>query len=162
MTARVLTRELLEAWLLDPAELARAPGVRIPAGWPQFPEAFPFVLDVVTRDPGQAPWWMRAFLLPEVLVGSGGFKGPPASGVVEIGYEVAPEFRGRGFGRRAVALLLGEAFTDPSVGSVIAHTLAQENPSTAVLARHGFRRTASLTDESHSPMWQWRLQRPAR
>jgi [ribosomal protein S5]-alanine N-acetyltransferase len=45
-----------------------------------------------------------------LVVGSGGFKGPPADGAVEIGYGVAPSARGQGFATQAVRLLVLRAF----------------------------------------------------
>ena len=67
------------------------------------------------------------------LLGSGGFAAPPVDRTVEIGYEVAPEFRGRGFGAAAARALVGLAVASGEVDHVVAHTLPGPNPSTGVL-----------------------------
>ena len=73
----------------------------VPAGWPEFPESITFSIAKLKERPDEADWWMHLFLDPDGrLVGSGGFVGPPANGVAEIGYEIAPEFRGRGYAKR--------------------------------------------------------------
>ena len=104
------------------------------------------------------------FIEPDVstLVGFGGFKGSPSvEGVVEIGYSIAPAFRGRGLATDAVAQMVQRAFSDPAVRAVDAHTLGHDNPSTRVLQKSGFRRIAELEDAESSSIWQWRLERPA-
>ena len=40
---------------------------------------------------------------------------------------------------------------------VIAHTLPVENPSTAVLERGGFTRTAEIDDPDEGRIWRWEL-----
>ncbi len=49
------------------------------------------------------------------LVGSGGFASPPVERTVEIGYEVAPEFRGHGFGTAAARALVERAVASGEV-----------------------------------------------
>jgi [ribosomal protein S5]-alanine N-acetyltransferase len=67
------------------------------------PESIDFTIDRLTEYPHEADWWMHFFLAEggAVLVGSGGFAGPPRDGIIEIGYEIAPEFRGRGLATAA-------------------------------------------------------------
>jgi [ribosomal protein S5]-alanine N-acetyltransferase len=43
---------------------------------------------------------------------------------------------------------------------VCAHTLAEENASTWVLARCGFRRVAELVDPEEGPLWRWEIELP--
>ena len=47
--------------------------------------------------------------------------------------------------------------TGRGVALVCAHTLAGENPSTGVLRRLGFRRTAELADPEVGAVWRWEL-----
>jgi ribosomal-protein-alanine N-acetyltransferase len=42
---------------------------------------------------------------------------------------------------------------------VTAHTLAEDNPSTAVLRKSGFVRTATIDDPDAGAIWRW--ERPA-
>ncbi|ULE35579.1 N-acetyltransferase [Mycobacterium sp. IDR2000157661] len=43
------------------------------------------------------------------------------------------------------------------VRTVIANTLARDNPSTGVLRRLGFTRTHELVDPEDGPIWRWEL-----
>lgn len=135
-------------------DLARAIGAEVAEGWPLFPESAP-------KDPGATPWSTYFFVLTadRVMVGSGGFKGPPSNGEVEIGYEIAPGYRGRGLATEAAAGLAGFALDHDEVDVVVAHTLAQPGPSPAVLTRLGFERAGELADPVDGTIWQWRLGR---
>ncbi|WP_457252705.1 GNAT family N-acetyltransferase [Pedococcus sp. P5_B7] len=71
-----------------------------------------------------------------------GLAAPPAERAVEIGYEVAPEFRGRGFGVAAARALVEWAVSTGEVDHVTAHTLPGPKPSTDVLVSLGFQHVA--------------------
>ena len=116
-------------------------GSPAPGGWPEFPEAIGFTIDRLAMHPHEADWWMHYFLVNGLIIGSGGFVGRPKKGVVEIGYEIAPGFRGTRLGLGAASALIEQAFDSGEVRSVIAHTLAVEGPSTKVLAAARVRRT---------------------
>ncbi|WP_245234030.1 GNAT family N-acetyltransferase [Mycobacterium sp. PS03-16] len=158
------TVEHLTALREDRAAFAELLGSAVPDGWPEFPEAIEFTIATLTEHPYQADWWMHFFLAEDgaVLVGSGGFVGPPRDGVVEIGYEIAPEFRDRGLATAAARAMIDKAVTSSNrVTTVIAHTRAEDNPSTGVLRRLGFRRTAELDYPDEGPVWRWELPAPA-
>jgi ribosomal-protein-alanine N-acetyltransferase len=81
-------------------------GSPVPDGWPEFPEAIGFTLEHLQTAPEPDRDWSMQFFIDSAngrLLGSGGFAAPPVDRTVEIGYEVAPEFRVRGSG----PLLLG-------------------------------------------------------
>lgn len=164
LTIRPATAAQLDALIRDPARLERELGATLPdAGWPEFPEAVTFTSDVLRQRPEEADWWMYFFVdetLPAV-VGSGGFKGAPVEGSVEIGYEVAPRFRGRNYATRAAELLVRRAFEAADVQVVAAHTLAQDGPSARVLAKVGFTRTATVEDPEVGAVWRWETTRSA-
>ncbi|MFS0898307.1 GNAT family N-acetyltransferase [Mycolicibacterium litorale] len=154
------TVEHLTALREDRAAFGELLGAAVPDGWPEFPESIDFTIDRLTEHPYQAGWWMHFFLADEgaLLVGSGGFAGPPSGGVVELGYEIAPEFRNRGLATAAARAMIDKAVsTSNAVTTVVAHTLAQENPSTGVLRRLGFARVAELADAEDGPIWRWEL-----
>jgi [ribosomal protein S5]-alanine N-acetyltransferase len=152
------TVEHLVALQTDPPAFARLIGSPVPDGWPQFPESIDFTIARLREHPDQAEWWMHFFLLPDTtLIGSGGYVGPPQDGVVEFGYEVAPAFRGKGLGVAAAKAMVDKATATGQVSTVIAHTLAHENPSTGVLGHLGFANTAELVDPEDGPIWRWEL-----
>ena len=143
--------------------LAAHLGVGVPEGWTEFPEAYAHALDVVVADPGIARWWTHLFIEHEAasLVGAGGYTGRPnAEGVVEIGYEIAPPFRGRALGVEAARGLVDNAFADAAVRAVIATTRPEAGPSTRVLERIGFARVEDVEDREEGTLWRWRISRP--
>ena len=157
------TTRLLTALEDDRALFAELIGSPVPDGWPEFPEAVGFTLAHL-RDAPEADrgWSMQFFVDPATgrLVGSGGFAAPPADRTVEIGYEVAPAFRGRRYGVAAARALVERAVATGEVDHVVAHTLPGPNPSTGVLASLGFARTADAHDPEAGPTWHWRWTRP--
>jgi RimJ/RimL family protein N-acetyltransferase len=94
------------------------------------------------------------------LLGSGGFAAPPVDRAVEIGYEVAPEFRGKGFGAAGARALVELAVARGEVDHVVAHTLPGPNPSTGVLVSLGFGHVADQEDPEVGLVWEWRWTRP--
>jgi [ribosomal protein S5]-alanine N-acetyltransferase len=151
----------MDAAVASDEALARAIGCDVAEGWAVFTEALSPTRDELAENPDGARWGTRLFVLeePRTLVGWGGFKGPPADGVVELGYSVAPAFRGRGIASEAVRQMLDDAFSEDAVEAVVAHTLAQDNPSTRVLERTGFERAAELEDPDAGAVWRWRRDR---
>jgi RimJ/RimL family protein N-acetyltransferase len=64
----------------------------------------------------------------------------PITGQAMIGYSMLPDWRGRGYASRAVALLAGWAFEHAGIARLIAGTAPDNAGSQAVLTRVGFRR----------------------
>lgn len=154
---RAATIPDLDLLITDRAAFAQHIGSPAPGGWPQFPEAIGFTIDRIAMHPSEADWWMHYFLVNGLIVGSGGYVGRPKKGVAEIGYEIAPGFQGRRYGLGAAAALVEQAFESGEVKSVIAHTLAVDNPSTKILARLGFTTEAEVQDAASGTLWRWRL-----
>lgn len=91
-----------------------------------------------------------------VIVGKGGFKGPPsADGVVEIAYMVMPEYQGRGFGTATAQALADYAFSSGQVRCARAHTLPEPNASTRILTRCGFEYLGEVVDPDDGLVWRW-------
>jgi RimJ/RimL family protein N-acetyltransferase len=134
-------------------------GVPVEPGWIGFPEALPFAIDAA-RDHDANPWGTHLFFDDDgALVGFGGFKGPPAGGRVEIGYAVAPSRHGRGIATAAARWMIERA-REAGVDTVVAHTLAEPNASTAVLERCGFTHVDTTSDPDHGvteDVWRWEL-----
>lgn len=152
------TRELLDALQRDRPLFEREFGSPIPAHWPEFPESIAFTADRLGTHPEEAGWWLHFFRDPAtgLLIGSGGYTGPPRDGLVEFGYEVAPAFRGRRFGVGAAAALALQAVASGQVSTLMAHTLAAVSPSTRVLSGLGFEKVAEVDDPDEGPVWEWR------
>jgi RimJ/RimL family protein N-acetyltransferase len=163
LTLLIADLPMLDAALEGPDRLSGAlGGCEVAAGWEVFPEALPAARGAVVEDGARTRWGTRLFILeePRTLVGWGGFKGPPVDGAVELGYAIAPDFRGRGIAGEAVREMLGEAFAAGEVHAVIAHTLPTPGASTRVLEKTGFARDGEVTDEEDGRLWRWRRERP--
>ncbi len=153
---------LLRAIVSGPDETASHLDVVVPENWPEFPEAYPYALEMFAKGHDVRPWWTYVFVDPKrgALVGSGGFKGPPSpGGVVELGYETAPKFRGRGYATEAARGLATFAFGCPEIVAVDAHTLPDRNASTRVLEKLGMRFIAVANDPNDGTIWHWRMTR---
>jgi RimJ/RimL family protein N-acetyltransferase len=141
------------------AGLARLLEARVPDDWPPetLADALPWFLARLESQPEQAGWWgwyalaADAPASPEpaaqpgscagrgrVLVGSGGFRGPPVDGAVEIGYSVLPEFQGQGYATEIVRGLVGWALSQAGVSRVTAETEWANPASAQVLRKAGF------------------------
>lgn len=153
------TPEQLRALVAGPAEFTRQFGLSVADGYLEFPGALEYALAKIAAAGATAPWW-APFLVVHLAAGSviglGGFKGPAdADGVIEVGYGIAPAFRGQGFATEATQALVDEARRRISLARVIAHTLPEHNASTRVLAKCGFHRAAELNDPEDGVIWRW-------
>jgi RimJ/RimL family protein N-acetyltransferase len=156
------TVPLLEALNEDRALFSELIGSPVPDGWPEFPEAVVFTLEHLRKAPFADHSWSMQFFIDDAtgrLVGSGGYVAKPADRTVEIGYEVAPAFRGRRFGAASARALVERAVATGEVDHVVAHTLPGPNPSTGVLVSLGFEHFAAQEDPEVGTVWEWRWSR---
>lgn len=153
------TVQHFDAALGGDERLAQALGHPVAPGWAAFAEALPIAREGVAARPDD-PWGPRFFLAgdPPELVGWGGFKGPPRDGAVELGYEIAEGRRERGLATAAAQAMVDEAFADPGVTEIVAHTLAETNASNRVLEKLGFR-FAEESHEGETSVWRYSLER---
>ena len=109
------------------------------------------------------PWTLGFSLVHRdsgTVVGSAGFKGPPATdGVVEIAYGVNPDHQGKGYATEAAQALTDYAFSSGKVRVVRAHTRPEPNASTRVLVKCGFRRIGEVIDPEDGLVWRWEKHR---
>jgi RimJ/RimL family protein N-acetyltransferase len=157
------TETILTQALTGNEALGNTLGVSVAPNWTEFGTApLEYVRKLVQLDPDAVGWWTYFPILTaeQILIGSGGYKGKPdAAGQVELGYEIAPEYRNRGFAKEMTRGLIKHAFAQPEIKSILAHTLGELNPSTAVLQACGFVRIAEIQDPEEGTIWQWQLKR---
>lgn len=132
-----MTLDLMEALLRGDRESAQQMvGYRIPADWPDsIDSTLRFRAAIALAQPDALPLLFRAMVLradSRVVVGRIGFHGPADdTGMLEIGYEVFPAYRRRGYAREAVLAMFGWAARDPAVlrfrASVSPENLASRN-----------------------------------
>lgn len=152
---------LMDAAIAGDDALAMALGHAVVPGWASFREALRPTRDTLYMDPDRAEWGTRFFVAgdPPELVGWGGFKGPPDDGVTEVGYEIAESHQNRGLATAATNAMVAEAFANPDVRAVVAHTLAERSASTRVLEKAGFGFDAEAVEDG-TDVWRFRLARP--
>lgn len=152
----------LEILLNDKRELEPLLGVKVPESYPESADALPWFCGLMRDDPSLLGWLHFHAIHDEgqTLVGDGGFKGKPdQTGLVEIGYSIVPEFRGRGYATEIAQALIAYAFSHPEVSAVAAHTNVDNIGSIKVLERAGMKIVGEVEDPEDGRLWQWRLTR---
>ena len=111
------------------------------------------------QDPTEQPWLYRAAVLRESgrVVGRAGFHArPDETGAVEIGYEVVPAQRRRGFAAEmAVGLMRWAA--EQGATACLASIRPDNAPSLALTQRFGFVRIGEQMDDIDGLEWVFRL-----
>lgn len=159
------TVEHFEAMLSDEQKLAALLGVTLANDWLGFEaarEAMPPSYEFLKSHPSAYGWWTYLFIhtADNKLIGLGGFKGvPDDSGMVELGYSIAPAYREQGLATEASRGMLDYAFSHREIRMVDAHTLPQQNASTRVLKKIGMQYVDTVIDPTDGEIWHWRLLR---
>jgi ribosomal-protein-alanine N-acetyltransferase len=134
----------------DLATASAAVGVALPAWFPNDNWLWTLRFGQVVGEPDHAPWLTRVVVdeATDAVVGLAGFHGPPDErGMVEVGYEISPEHRRRGYGSAAVAWLLDHAREHEGVEVVRASVAPDNVASLALVDRLDFVRVGEQIDE---------------
>lgn len=151
---------LLRAVLKGDKQIANMLDIQVANNWTVFGlEVFQYVLEKIDSETRPQLWWTYFPILKseQKLIGSGGYKGPPKDGMVEIGYEIAAEYHNQGFATEMAKGLVERAFEEEQVQVIWAHTLGEENASTKVLQKIGFEKLEALHDPEDGLIWKWVL-----
>lgn len=142
----LLSRAQMECLLAgDVASVADDLDARIPAAWnEQHRWLIQLRLDQLEARPGDAPWLLRAIVATDRadrrLVGGINFHGAPdEGGVPEVGYQLLPEERGRGYALEAVEALFEWARRSHGVRRFRASVAPDNGPSLRLIGKLGFR-----------------------
>jgi RimJ/RimL family protein N-acetyltransferase len=132
----------IDAELAGTERLGAVLGAAVPDDWPpehHDADVLAFTRARLVEDPAADGWWLHdvVWAAGPVVVGTCGLKGPPADGVVEVGYSVVPSWRRRGIATEATRGLL-DAARARGATTAIAHTLPHLTPSIGVLEGLGF------------------------
>jgi RimJ/RimL family protein N-acetyltransferase len=93
-------------------------------------------------------------------VGTCAFTGAPKAGVVEMAYFTFPGHERRGVATRMARHLVSLAAAAAPEVVVTAHTLPEENTSTRILRRIGFKWEGPIIHPDDGLIWVWRSQGP--
>jgi RimJ/RimL family protein N-acetyltransferase len=131
-------------------EAERCVGVKLPPGWEREAEsALRYRRAQMEADPSTRPWLLRLMVVRATgeMAGYVNFHGPPENrGWVEIGYQVRPEFRRRGYAFEA-AIAMFEWAAEQGVGRFRASVSPDNEPSLAMVRKMGFHRIGEQMDE---------------
>lgn len=154
---------LLKKAIEGEEQLSQRLCANIAPNWTEFgTEALKYSLAKLGESEEERGWWTYFPIHKgdNKLIGSGGYKGKPTNkGTVEIGYEITPSYRNRGLATEMVKGLVENAFRNGAIESILAHTLAQDNPSTNVLKKCGFTKVEEINDPEDGLLWKWELKR---
>lgn len=157
------TEDILKLLLQGDTYLANSLNLNIPKEWNESGnEIFQYSLDQLEEEPNSEKWlsYLPVEIETRTLLGSCGYKGlPNTNGIVEIGYEVAKDYRNKGFATEFVEILVNNAFEYYEVIEIQAHTLAQENASVQVLKKCRFQFVKEQKDKDDVLNWKWRLKK---
>lgn len=156
--------EILTDAIAGNENLAKKLGITVQDNWTEFGKgALQYSLEKLSESQDESGWWtyFPIHKPDNKLIGSGGYKGKPTlDGIVELGYEIAPDYRNRGLATEMTKELIAHAFKNNSVKTIIAHTLGQVNPSTKVLQKCGFEKVGEITDPDDGLIWKWEVRKP--
>ena len=133
-------------------------GIELPPSWPANHTSFlQLRLRQMQRDPAAQRWLARAITLAgderRPFVGFAGFHGPPGTNAlrrpdaVELGYEIEPEFRRRGYATETVHGLIRWAHEEHGVRAFVASIAPTNEPSLALVRKLGFTHVGEHEDE---------------
>lgn len=137
-------------------------GVDFAEHWLHFPEAMIWMRDFLRDQSVDLRWWNYLIVHRQDVrvIGTCGYKGTPSFlGEVEIGYEIAEAYQGRGLATEAARALVEHGFGHEAVKSILAHTLAEKNASNHLLQKLGFQFIDEHIDIEDGKIWEWRLER---
>jgi uncharacterized cupin superfamily protein len=106
------------------------------------------------------PWVCYLCLIDGQCVGTCAFKSAPRNQQVEIAYFTFPEFEGRGYATAMARKLVEMAREVSPELVVVALTLPEENASTKVLRKLGFRLVGRVRHPVDGEVWEWELPPP--
>jgi len=141
--------EHLRAELESPEHLGALLHAAIEPGWPpgEYDRSAQEFFQDKMRDGGKAvEGWFCWYAIrkgteqsPSVLIGAGGFFGPPNDkGEVEIGFSIMPAHRRHGYATELVNALVAWAFDDTRTTKIIARTTRGNTASCGIIKKKGF------------------------
>jgi RimJ/RimL family protein N-acetyltransferase len=103
----------------------------------------------------EPPWICYLAIESGQCVGTCGFKSPPQNNRVEIAYFTFPEYEARGVATRMATELMRLAWNEMPALTICAQTLPQENASTSILKKLGFRFVGTIEHPEDGLVWEW-------
>ncbi|HEY7450984.1 MAG TPA: GNAT family N-acetyltransferase [Candidatus Limnocylindria bacterium] len=160
----LLTADQLERMLAgDLAGVGAEIGAHLPAWWIQDRHwLLQLRLRQLREAPETGPWLLRPIVLADdepVSMGLLNFHGPPDDrGFAEIGYELRPEFWGKGYATEAVRAMFDWAAAEHGVTRFRAGIAPDNQRSMNVVTRLGMRRVGAQWDDGDGLELLWTVE----
>jgi RimJ/RimL family protein N-acetyltransferase len=152
------TLELKKAALNDRTRLVEMLGVNVPEHWPgsDMAEALPFFIEKMENSPSEPAWdWIAIHSGDHTVIGGIGFMGAPDKDwVVEVGYDIVPEYRKQGYATEMARALITWTFQETVIKVVTASCRDDNIGSIKVLENVGMQRL-----EPDENMLKWELRK---
>jgi ribosomal-protein-alanine N-acetyltransferase len=118
------------------------------------PGPLPYRLPQIREHPERAAYLLRMAVHREsaTIIGSAGFHGlPDVNGMIEIGVEIVPQWRGQGFAQEVLHGMWGWVLDQPNV-RVLRYTVSPDNrPSQSIIRKFGFQFKGQQLDPKDGP-----------
>ena len=157
-----LTLEMIQSIMIGPEDFYSRFGIILPTPYTEFPGSMENSINSLKANHSSSPFLSYAIISKDqaTYIGQAGFFGPPdETGTVELGYEIARDFRGKGFANEVIELLIKTAFEVTEVKSIIAHTLNTRNASNHLLIKNNFIFDRAVESDEDGTIWRWVLTR---
>jgi RimJ/RimL family protein N-acetyltransferase len=127
-------------------------GFPLPSAWPDEEDKRVLKLrfDQMRSDPESQQWLVRAMVLREggrAMVGHIGFHGPPADGMLELGYTVFSRYRRHGLATEAAQAMMDWASMQAPVQRFRVSIAPDNEASLAMAAKMGFKQVGEQIDD---------------
>ncbi|XQY90094.1 GNAT family N-acetyltransferase [Metabacillus sp. HB246100] len=136
------TAEMMEQLLCDRSKFINEVPFEVADEFPLevYQQFFPYKVERFKKYPHENEWEGIIVLKEEnKIIGDMGFKGgPDHAGVLDIGYSIVPEYRGRGFATEMGKEMVRWGFKDENVKTIIATSNPENIASKKVLEKIGF------------------------
>ena len=150
------TVALIRAEIHDHESFAQQLHATVPDNWPPatLVDALPLFLGWMESAPRGSEGWYAWYALmhadstsPTMLIGGGGFLGPPDAGSVQMGYSVLDQFQRQGYATEIVRALTDWAFSHEGLIRITAETEWANPASVRVLEKTGFVSDGQTTEQ---------------
>ncbi len=95
------------------------------------------------------------------IIGVAGFKGKPKNGKVEISYGTFKNYQQQGIGTELCHQLVLLSLQKDKKVKITARTLPENNASTRILKKNGFKFSGPVWDEDDGNVWEWEYKHKA-
>ena len=150
--------DLKKAAMNDRARLVEMLGAYVPEHWPgpDMMEALPIFIENMEKAPSEPAWdWIAVHRSDQAVAGGIGFMGAPdKDGVVEVGYDIVPEYRNQGYATEMARSLVAWALQETGIKLVTATCLDTNIGSIKVLENVGMHRV-----EPDGNMLKWEIRK---